>query len=124
MACDGTNGESWSFLVQSFRVDWLNGSPSDSPDLGRVPTISFFEDACGETGAKHAIAYFRRLPEHVSAPSRSDRLLHLNYLASDFERILAMLEESGEVTCYFKTSDQGNWAGIRGPLRTARSTQH
>lgn len=111
----------WSFPVVAYRIVWTTGSPSDTADLGRVPTISLFEDKSGATeGKKHAIVYFWRSWTDLAAPSLNKDALHMNFLVSDFEHVLALLRTKGIVSCEFYPRGKASWASLLGPLQ-ARS---
>ena len=108
----------WHFTAQAFRVDWTAGAPDDTPDLGRVPTISVFASATGDSAAEqNAIIYFRRDPTELAAPSQSGHTLYLNYPVTDFERLQDLLNGPGEIVCHFDKRGKRTWAGIRGPLK-------
>jgi len=108
-----------SFIVRSYRLDFISVENRPHPTPTLVPTINLFDNSEGNTtGRKHAVVYFHVTPETFGTPGSLNDVFYVHYDISLLQPTMEMLKAGHEVECYFKTSKSNSWTGIRSAVIT------
>jgi len=93
-----------SFIVKSYKIDLRAAESGLDPVLGRVPTISVFDNKKAETANRyHGILCFHDEYKDVKKAGKDNKTFSLHYHISKFSLVCEVLDvylPSGDLECY------------------------
>lgn len=108
-----------SFIVKSYKIDLRAAESGLDAALGRVPTISVFDNKKAETANRyHGILFFHDEYKNVKRAGKNNKAFSLHYHISKFSLVCEVLDvylPSGDLECYVEGD-----GGLRYPAAKAK----